>query len=274
MPWSLISLEGCFAGSSKFGERKPGKLTLAAYPRIVYHWHPFKNGDKSPGDYKHASHKRVWLQCRGCPICGEVHEWDAQADRLTDRGGDIVCPACESRASFCSCRSVAADKRLAAEWHEDNPSPAGVALGSGKKHRWRCLHAGCGHVWEASPKSRSTHGTDCPECARKSHRKVQNASLADSRPDLLPEWDEGRNGYAASSVTSGSGKRAWWTCGRCGGSWKARIKDRASRGSGCPRCQEHFRKQPRTFAKGISFLDFPEISWVDLLHTELYLWEQ
>jgi len=237
------------AGFSKIGKRKPGKLTLAAYPRIVDLWHPSQNGDKTRSDYTHGSGKRVWLQCHGCPDCGEVHEWDASAIALTQWGGDIVCPACESRSSFCSCRSVAANKRLAAEWHEDNPSPAMVALGSNKKHSWRCMNAACGHVWKVAPDIRSTMDSNCPECARKSNGKIKHDSLADDRPDLVPEWDEGRNGRPATDVTCGSGKKAWWVCGECGGSWQARINDRATRGYGCFSCRELFRGKPRKFSK-------------------------
>jgi len=203
----------------------------------------------SPGDYKHASHKKVWLQCHGCPTCGEVHEWDAQAKDLTERGGDIICPACESRASFCSCRSVAANERLAAEWHEGNPSPAEVALGNHGNFRWRCSDALCGHIWEVSPNSRSTQGTDCPECARKGIGRIKHASLADGRPDLALEWDEGRNGCPPTLVTCGSGKKAWWICGRCGAPWQAKVEKRANKGQGCPNCRELSRGMPRSFAR-------------------------
>jgi hypothetical protein len=241
------------AGSRNTGKRKLGKLTLAAYLRIVDLWHPSRNDDRSPGDYKHASNKRVWLQCHGCPDCGEVHEWNARVFCLTRGGGDdIVCPACESRTSFCRCRSVAANKRLAAEWHEDNPSPAMVALGCDKKHRWRCSESLCRHIWEASPGSRNSYRTDCPDCARKRSGKVHYASLADGRPDLVAEWDEGRNdwaNWAATGVTCGSDKKAWWVCGKCGGSWQAKIKDRANRGQGCPMYSEVLRGDARVFAK-------------------------
>jgi len=236
----LLPLPWCSAGSSKSGERKPGKLTLAAYPCIVNLWHPSRNGGMSPGDHMHGSKKRVWLQCHGCPACGEVHEWNTQAQDLTRQGGDIVCPACESRTSFCSCRSVAANERLAADWHEENPSPTGVAVGNNNQYRWRCSDALCGHVWATSQNLRSTNGSNCPECARKGNGKIKHASLADGRPDLVFEWDEDRNGCKATGVTCGSDKKAWWVCGRYGGSWQAKVINRANRGYGCPSCREAF----------------------------------
>jgi hypothetical protein len=230
--------------------RKPGKQTLAAYSRIVDLWHPSKNGDVRPENCKHGSGKRVWLQCHGCPACGEVHEWNALAHNLTSRGGeDTVCPACDSRVSFCSCRSVATDERLVAEWHEDNPPPAEVALGSNVKQKWRCSKASCQHVWISIPNSRSSVGTNCPECSRMDNKRGKHKSLDLGRPDLSSEWDEMRNGFPATSVTCGSGKLVWWVCKECGGSWQARVAGRAICGCGCPSCCELSRGKARTFTK-------------------------
>jgi hypothetical protein len=198
-------------------------------------WHPSRNDDRSPGDYKHASNKRVWLQCHGCPDCGEVHEWDARVKDLTQYGGDLVCPYCKSRGragKFCSCRSVVASDHLAAEWHQDNPPPNTVAVGSNdKKYKWTCPKAQCGHVWKCAPRSRSTYGTHCPECTRRNNGLINHASLADGRPDLVCEWDEERNGFSSSCVTCGSRKKVFWICKMCGVGWKAKIADRALRGS-------------------------------------------
>lgn len=230
---------------------KPGKLTLLDYPRIVLWCHPSKNGGSQPKDYKHASYRRVWLQCRGCTVCGEVHEWSVRVEALTRGGDSIVCPSCESwGGSFCTCTSVADDERLAAEWHEDNPSAYTIALGNRKKYTRRCSEAGCGKVWEASPAHRSTFGNNCPGCAKTNQGRFTYASLADGRPDLVPEWDWGRNGCPATEVTCGSGKMAWWICRECGVSWQTRVVDRVSNGNGCSRCQQMFRGQPRNFFRG------------------------
>jgi hypothetical protein len=238
------------ASFSKTKKRKPGKLTLAAYSRIVNWWHPSKNDNKTPKHCSHGSRKRVWLQCHGCPDCGEVHEWDAAARDLTQYGDNMVCPYCESRGGgrFCSCRSVAANARLAAEWHEDNPALSQIAMGRYKKHKWRCSNADCGHIWEASPASRSSLGRSCPEC-RKGNWKGMHISLAEGRPDLLPEWDEWRNGRPATGVTCGSGLKAWWVCEKCGGSWQATVANRATSGKGFHNCKELNRLQPRKFLR-------------------------
>jgi len=164
-----------------------------------------------------------------------------------------VCPYCESRGdgSFCSCRSIAANERLTAEWHEDNPCPSQVALGSHKKHKWKCSNADCQHVWEATPNKRSNDGTACPECSQKRKRGPKpHVNMAEARPDLVAEWDAERNACPAIGVTCGSQFLAWWVCKKCGGSWQARVVNRASMGNQCPRCRESNRLQPRNLLAG------------------------
>jgi hypothetical protein len=161
----------------------------------------------------------------------------------------MVCPYCESRGSgkFCSYRSVATNDSLAAEWHEDNPSPSQNALGNDDKHKWRRSISDCGHVWEARPSDRSISGNNCPECNGKSKGKGKgkHISLAEGRPDLLAEWYVDRNACPATGITCGSGRLAWWVCKKCGGAWQSKVYSRATRGCGCPRCRELDRLQPR-----------------------------
>jgi len=152
-----------------------------------------------------------------------------------------VCPLCRGKGKKgCSCRTVSANEHLAAEWHEDNPSPATVALGSNTKHKWRCGVEACRHVWEAEPRHRLCKlAMNCPECAKrerpgKSHRK--HPSLLDGCPELAAEWDEAKNSILPGEVTCGSKRKAWWMCRVCKWSWQATVHQRALIGTGCPRC--------------------------------------
>ena len=223
---------------------KRGSKTLAHqdYECIARWWHPWRNGASGPADFTHGSNKRVWLQCDGCPRCGEVHEWDAVVKNLTNSKAahGIVCPFCDSRSKlirFCSCRSIAADSKLLQEWHPDNPDPATVAQASGlQKYKWRCT-AGRGHTdYEATPANRSSYVNGCPACWKERMRKRSHGSLAEQRPDLAAEWDPARNGGPPGQLTCGSDFRAWWRCSQCGHSWQARVARRAVEGSGCPNC--------------------------------------
>jgi hypothetical protein len=73
----------------------------------------------------------------------------------------------------------------------------------------------------------------------------KDPSLAVGRLDLIPEWDEERNGLA-TEVTCGSGKKVWRVCNQCGVSWQSRIVTRAVNGFNLtPKCQELSREEPR-----------------------------
>ena len=248
----LTGHDGYIAGAGT-GYGNPGRKTLAHpdYTCITRWWHPSKNGGSRPANFTHGSHKRVWLQCHGCPRCGEVHEWDACVCDLTKlkAASGIVCPFCDSRSKlrrFCSCRSIAADSRLLEEWHPDNPDPATVAVASNvQKYKWRCT-AGRGHAdYEARPDARSTYGTGCPACAAEQKGKLSHGSLAQQRPDLAAEWDAARNRRPPGQLTCGSDFMAWWRCSQCQHSWQAQVDVRAAKGYGCPRCRESNRMKPR-----------------------------
>ena len=55
-------------------------------------------------------------------------------------------------------------------------------------------------------------------------------------PNLINEWNFSKNEKLDPlQLTAGSQKKVWWTCS-FGHSWEAAIKNRTSRGSGCPYC--------------------------------------
>lgn len=57
-----------------------------------------------------------------------------------------------------------------------------------------------------------------------------------SRPELLSEWDGGRNlPLQPEQLSAGSAERVWWRCGK-GHSWQASVTSRVSLGRGCPYC--------------------------------------
>ena len=95
------------------------------------------------------------------------------------------------------------------------------------------------HRWEASIDSR-VNGAGCPYCSNNVVLIGFN-DLAYKRPDLAIEWDYSKNTFSPTSVTSGSGKRAWWICSACGHQWYAEISSR-NKGAGCPACSKQKRK--------------------------------
>ena len=56
------------------------------------------------------------------------------------------------------------------------------------------------------------------------------------RPELLAQWDRGRNSpLTPEEVGTGSERKVWWHCEE-GHSWQASVTSRVSLGRGCPYC--------------------------------------
>ena len=61
-------------------------------------------------------------------------------------------------------------------------------------------------------------------------------SFAVMCPDLIEEWDFGKNGNLdPNNISYGSAKSVWWKCKKCGYEFKTSVNKR-SHGSGCPAC--------------------------------------
>ena len=59
---------------------------------------------------------------------------------------------------------------------------------------------------------------------------------ARGRPELLAQWDSGRNlPLQPHEVTVGSEKQVWWRCSR-GHEWRSMVCQRTRQGQGCPYC--------------------------------------
>ncbi len=120
---------------------------------------------------------------------------------------------------------------LCLEWDQEKNGgkrACDVTAGSHYKAWWKC-HS-CGWSWRSTVSSRTQGQGNCPHCG----------SLAVLRPDLLEEWDYGRNaGVDPNTVSAHSGKKAWWRHVHAESGtvheWAANISDRVS-GRGCPYC--------------------------------------
>lgn len=131
---------------------------------------------------------------------------------------------------------------LVEEWdYEKNAplTPGEVTAGSGKKAWWICSK---GHSWDAQIASR-VYGAGCPFCSGNRLLKGFN-DLATKNPNLILEWDYGRNyPYKPEEFTAYSRQKAWWKCNR-GHSWQAAIGNR-NNGTSCPICGKDIRIKHR-----------------------------
>ena len=129
--------------------------------------------------------------------------------------------------------------QIAKEWHpiKNAPlTPQQVTYGSNKKVWWL---GSCGHEWDTAVRNR-VRGQNCPICSGRRILLGFN-DLSTTNPTLLSEWDFNKNiDITPQNVTSGSNKKVWWKCLKCGYEWVASIQTRV-RGRGCPNCSTQKR---------------------------------
>lgn len=70
----------------------------------------------------------------------------------------------------------------------------------------------------------------------------QKSYLIDNK-ELMSEWDYEKNiDLDPKILTSGSNKKAWWTCSKCGHKWRTAIHHRAISNQDCPKCRYLLKK--------------------------------
>lgn len=209
-------------------------------PDVVKCWDYSKNENLSPNMFTVSSNQIVHWKC---PDCG--HEWQCSINSMT-RPGRYGCAECsKSRRGVSFTKQVV--KRvgslaetmpeLAKEWHPTKNgalTPNDISAGRFQTVWWLCPR--CGHEWKASPNNRKK-GVGCPCCCGRVPKSGVN-DLATLHPELMKEWDYQKNtDMDPSKLLSGSGKKAWWRCSRCGHEWETIIANR-TKGHGCPKCSK------------------------------------
>jgi hypothetical protein len=210
------------------------------FPEVASEWHPTRNGDRLPGDFRPGSNVRAWWLCANCG-----HEWEAIIQSRT-RGG-AGCPPCgRRRAGARNAKPKPGQSlvellpELAAQWHptlNGDLTPDKVAAKSGKRAWWLC--PACDNEWEATIGSRAD-GSGCKACATEAaaaaySKPKPGQSLAEQDAELTDQWHPTRNrDLTPAEVTSNSGQKVWWQC-KNGHEWKAMINNR-TKARGCPQC--------------------------------------
>lgn len=207
-------------------------------PDLLLDWDKEKNGKLNPEYVSYSSEKRIWWKCH---VCG--YEWQTT---VASRSGGNGCAACAGQVVIAGKNDLAScAPELLEEWDfEKNKTilPSQVAFRAHKKVWWKCSI--CGKEWSAYivNRARGLSLKGCPDCARKKMQEVHDekylkkvGSLAMKFPDLLEEWDYDLNDLDPNTVTSRSGKKAYWICKKCGYKWCTSISNRTA-GHGCRIC--------------------------------------
>lgn len=156
--------------------------------------------------------------------CTSGHEWDA---KVVSRVYGSGCPYCSGRRRIVGVNDLATlNPGLASELVDESLAKE-LAPNSLRKVSWRCSK---GHVWEASPLSR-TQGNGCPVCSGKLVVAGVN-DLATTHPDIAAEAVDQD---MVLRVGHGSGKRLAWRCSK-GHVWEMPVVARTAQGQGCPYC--------------------------------------
>ena len=202
-------------------------------PGIAADWHPTRNGELTPYDFRANSGVKVWWLGRECG-----HEWDGDI-RGRVRSG-YGCPFCVNQRVLVGFNDLATTHPgLAKEWHPSKNGellPTQVTYGSKKKVWW--LGRECGHEWFSSISPRASKGVGCGVC-RGLQTQVGVNDLDTTHPKLVEEWHPTLNGDLKSTdVTAGSQVFAWWKGLTCGHEWQASVGERV-KGNGCLVCSNH-----------------------------------
>lgn len=214
-----------------------GKNTLIAkYPSIAKEWNYARNMKYDILQITPSSNEKVWW------ICKKGHEWKTT---VNSRTSGTKCPYCSGKKVILGQTDLASkNPSLAKIWNYkmNSISPTEITEKSNKKVWWVCDK---GHEWQASVSSMSRRNK-CPYCS--GHRVLKGFNdLETLRPDLMKEWDYDENiDINPSEVTEHSGKKAWWTCQKCGYKWYSVIDSR-SKGHGCPSCARERNKKNKKF---------------------------
>ena len=194
-------------------------------PDIAKQWDYEKN-TVEPSQVMYGSKSNIWWKC------DVGHSWQARVnDRV--RPSESNCPYCTGKRVLKGFNDLETlSPNIAEQWDysKNEIKPSQVTLWSDKKVWWKCDK---GHSWHTSVAERS-RSKNCPYCASRCLLPGFN-DLQTRRPDILSEWDYGKNTIKPSEVFAYSNTAIWWKCS-LGHSWKAHVSDRTNGGNGCPYC--------------------------------------
>lgn len=201
-----------------------------SYPEIAAQWDYKKNSPLTPEQVYSRSHKKVWWKCNK----GEDHIWQSQ---IKSRINGIGCPICSGRKVARSNSLLIRFPEISKLWHPNkngNLLPSMVTPFSGKIVWWKCPE-GSDHEW-SSTVANVVNGSTCPVCMNRKITASNNLFVL--YPELIEEWDFVKNkDIIPTKLSSGSKIKVWWTCKNNNEHrWFATIKDRTTKGSGCPFC--------------------------------------
>jgi hypothetical protein len=155
--------------------------------------------------------------------CLHGHRWRIGVHARAVKG--TGCPYCSGRHAIAGVTDIATSHPDIASQMVGSDSSA-IKGGTNRKVKWKCDR---GHLWMATPSSRTGARTGCPYCSGLKAIKGET-DLLTTHPDLA---DQAR-GWNPTEFTKGSEKKVRWGC-ELGHEWISTISSRVS-GVSCPVC--------------------------------------
>jgi hypothetical protein len=171
--------EGCpFCAGKKVNETN----SLASlFPNLSLEWHPTLNGDLQANSCTANNGRIVWWLC---PKNKEhIYPMAISARTRVIASG---CPFCSGRRADSATCLAAVYPEIAAEWHptlNGNKIPQDVRPNYGKKIWWQCPN-NKNHRYEATPNSRVSARSGCPDCSRTKNAKFTGEYLHELLPNV------------------------------------------------------------------------------------------
>ena len=191
---------------------------------LMKEWDWEKNNDLNPSQLTYGSEKKAWW------ICSLNHSYESSiVNKVKSKG----CPYCNNKRVLSGYNDLATtNPEILKEWDYDKNiiKPNEISSGSGLSAWWRCSK---NHSFSTAIYNK-VKGIGCPYCSNRKVLKGFN-DLATTNPELLREWDYDKNKFKPDEMISGTDKKVWWKCSKCGHEWQAVIHSRAV-GHGCPVC--------------------------------------
>jgi hypothetical protein len=185
----------------------------------AFGWDPTKVNGGSPS-------KLEWK-------CSNGHIYLAPPFRRIGR--NTGCSICANKTLLVGFNDLATTHpELAKEAFGWDPSEVNAGRGiqkSGKTNQKRMWKCSLGHIWEATPASRTNthHQSGCPVCSG-NQLLIGFNDLATTHPDLALE----ANGWDPTQLVAGGKKKVKWKC-LMGHAWSQTISERKT-GTNCPSC--------------------------------------
>ena len=216
---------------------KPKDSLYNLFPEIAKEWHPTKNGNLTPDQFKNGSDYKAWWKCAKCG-----HEWKTSIKHRAKRKHN--CPLCSNQVLIQGINDLATTHpNLAREWHptkNGNLTPRGIITAAGKKFWWKCPD--CGYDYQATIVHRKFSKSGCPNCYG-NHTLSGKNDLVTTHPEIARDWHPTKNGtLKPTALKAGSHKIVWWKCSKCGYEFKSEIRKYVENHK-CSNCERKKSKQ-------------------------------